>query len=44
MSYISISKNDGTYSLVHAEDEGAYLARHLLKKSIKERIRNNGYY
>ena len=45
MSYIRISNNDGTYSLVHADDEGAYLDHHhLLKKSIKERIRNNGYY
>ena len=31
MSYICISNNDGTYSLVHADDEGAYLAHHGIK-------------
>ena len=31
MSYIRISNNDGTYSLVHADDEGAYLAHHGVK-------------
>ena len=31
MSYIRISNNDGTYSLVHSEDEGAYLAHHGIK-------------
>ena len=31
MSYIHISNNDGTYSLVHADDEGAYLAHHGVK-------------
>ena len=31
MSYIRISNNDGTYSLVHADDEGAYLAHHGIK-------------
>ena len=31
MSYICISNNDGTYSLVHADDEGAYLAHHGVK-------------
>ena len=32
MSYIRISNNDGTYSLVHADNEGAYLAHHGVKK------------
>ena len=31
MSYIRISNNDGTYSLVHADNEGAYLAHHGVK-------------
>ena len=31
MSYICISNNDGTYSLVHADDEGIYLAHHGVK-------------
>ena len=31
MSYICIRNNDGTYSLVHADDEGAYLAHHGVK-------------
>ena len=31
MSYIRISNNDGTYSLVHVDDEGAYLAHHGVK-------------
>ena len=31
MSYICISNNDGTYSLVHADDEGAYLAHYGVK-------------
>ena len=31
MSYICISNNDGTYSLVHADDEGAYLSHHGVK-------------
>ena len=31
MSYIRISNNDGTYSLVHSDDEGAYLAHHGVK-------------
>ena len=31
MSYICISNNDGTYSLVHTDDEGAYLAHHGVK-------------
>ena len=31
MSYIHISNNDGTYSLVHADNEGAYLAHHGVK-------------
>ena len=31
MSYICISNNDGTYSLVHAYNEGAYLAHHGVK-------------
>ena len=31
MSYIRISNNDGTYSLVHADDEGDYLAHHGVK-------------
>ena len=31
MSYIRISNNDGTYSLVHADDEGIYLAHHGVK-------------
>ena len=31
MSYICISNNDGTYSLVHSDDEGAYLAHHGVK-------------
>ena len=31
MSYICISNNDGTYSLVHADDEGVYLAHHGVK-------------
>ena len=46
MSYILITNSNGvSFSLVHSDDEGTYLAHHhLLKKSIKERIRNNGYY
>ena len=31
MSYIHISNNDGTYSLVHADNEGIYLAHHGVK-------------
>ena len=31
MSYIRINNNDGTYSLVHADDEGAYLSHHGVK-------------
>ena len=31
MSYIRISNNDGTYSLVHADNEGSYLAHHGVK-------------
>ena len=31
MSYICISNNDGTYSLVHADNEGSYLAHHGVK-------------
>ena len=31
MSYIYISNNDGTYSLVHADNEGTYLAHHGVK-------------
>ena len=31
MSYIRISNNDGTYSLVHSDDEGIYLAHHGVK-------------
>ena len=31
MSYICISNNYGTYSLVHADDEGIYLAHHGVK-------------
>ena len=31
MSYIRISNNDGTYSLVHADDEDIYLAHHGVK-------------
>ena len=31
MSYICISNNDGTYSLVHADDEGIYLAHNGVK-------------
>ena len=31
MNYICISNNDGTYSLVHADDEGVYLAHHGVK-------------
>ena len=31
MSYICINNNDGTYSLVHSDDEGAYLAHHGVK-------------
>ena len=31
MSYFRISNNDGTYSLVHSDDEGAYLAHHGVK-------------
>ena len=31
MSYIRISNNDGTYSLVHSDDEGTYLAHHGIK-------------
>ena len=31
MSYICISNNDGNYSLVHAYNEGAYLAHHGVK-------------
>ena len=31
MSYIRISNNDGTYSLVHADDECTYLAHHGVK-------------
>ena len=31
MSYICISNNDGTYSLVHADNEGAYLAHNGVK-------------
>ena len=31
MSYIRISNNDGTYSLVHSDDEGVYLAHHGVK-------------
>ena len=31
MSYIRISNNDGTYSLVHSDDEGTYLAHHGVK-------------
>ena len=31
MSYIRISNNDGTYSLVHADNEGTYLAHHGVK-------------
>ena len=31
MSYICISNNYGTYSLVHADDEGVYLAHHGVK-------------
>ena len=31
MSYICISNNNGTYSLVHADNEGAYLAHHGVK-------------
>ena len=31
MSYIRINNNDGTYSLVHSDDEGTYLAHHGVK-------------
>ena len=31
MSYIRISNNDGTYSLVHSDDEGIYLSHHGVK-------------
>ena len=31
MSYVRISNNDGTYSLVHSDDEGIYLAHHGVK-------------
>ena len=31
MSYICISNNDGTYSLVHADNEDSYLAHHGVK-------------
>ena len=31
MSYIHISNNDGTYSLAHADNEGAYLDNHVVK-------------
>ena len=31
MSYIRIRNNDGTYSLVHSDNEGTYLAHHGVK-------------
>ena len=31
MSYVCISNNDATYSLVHEDNEGAYLAHHGVK-------------
>lgn len=31
MSYISITNGDGTFSLIHADEDGAYLAHHGVK-------------